>query len=233
MKILLKKLLTDFYFQEFFQKIIHISSKDDYSLPKITKFLRSLLQNPEILLNLDISLTFQSYIDLFIASIYDSSFLYANTIKKTLCFLLEYLLIFQEEKSKIMDISSNHKNSIILNEKHLSKFSTLSFLIKFQENRNANIRLLSWNILLLLVDVKILINYKSLMSSALEIFIEMRENQAILNIIMNFLRKTIDLMLNEEESEENSLIKQDFMRIIGQKSNVFTHLYFIKEYNSK
>ena len=156
---MIKKQLLTTNFTDLFKKALEIASNNVFHLKILLKVLISLIKTPDF----DITEISQIFIDNFFTFSQANSYIHRNFIAQSLKFLLKYLQFYEFSSKSRYFVSKN-----------LNKCSTMSFLIKMLSNNCDEIRLLSWNIVYLLCNLKEISLFSSLLDNSLEIFINLK-----------------------------------------------------------
>lgn len=195
LQFLLQKHIFNPNFNDFMIKAINIMEKEPFELLNIIKIMIKLQRNQLLFNKINFQGIFDVFLDVFLS--YPADNLYKNAYFKEKS--LEYLCIYIEYNG----------NSFL-------KCSTFGFLMKLMDNPLENVKILAYNVIYRIFDLKTITIHQNIIDKTLENLFEMKENPAILNISMTFLRKTLDFF-KEEENNEDLLKKEKILSIFSQK----------------
>lgn len=158
--------------------------------------------------------------------------------RKLMDFFLVYLQVLEGEMFNIPVLSTNLSNNLGITpttKRILNQNIGLSFLMKNIDNRSSLIRIKTWNLLVLTVDLKSIYQNMSIIDICIENIVNLRECKGVIAISIYLLCKILEiLLLNEgnegsiedeegesipnEENMNEKLSKEELLNILSKKS---------------
>ena len=102
-----------------------------------------------------------------------------------------------EKRTRFVELKATTKNSLL-------KTSVFSWLIKFTTDRQTSFRMISWNILSLIIDRNTLNNYQSLVEAALNVIFSPNEAVGVVISAVDFLVTVSQIYIDEVDSDFTS-----------------------------
>lgn len=162
--------------------------------------------------------------------------------RKLMDFFLVYLQVLEGEIFNVPILSANQYNNLgitPITKRILNQNIGLSFLMKNIDNRSSLIRIKTWNLLVLTLDLKSICQNMSIIDICIENIIKLKETKGVIAISIYFLCKILEiLLLNEknekiigdeeeeiiqkEEDTNEKLSKEELLNILSKKSKYLT-----------
>ncbi|KAL4500657.1 hypothetical protein ABPG72_003081 [Tetrahymena utriculariae] len=197
--ILTKKILKQ-TFMDLMMKFFNAFPHNQTYFDTLVKFQTVLLDQPESL-DFDIN-SFMKYIMEQLLIMYKPTFefMYKSKLKNILIFFLKYLSLFSSSQ---YITEAMQRSTLVASKKNLLKASTLGWILKYTDDRCTQIRVLSWNILLHLIEPKVLKIYKSIVELAVDVVMSPNEAFGVVICAARVLSKALQVYEEESDFENN------------------------------